>query len=356
MTLYLLFVDNLIKKIMKIKIVKIFLFAILMCGLSSASFAQKGKRVVKKRGATNTSKKKTNGKQPKKTDVAISEAAPVAADSLPIPMPKASMEQDGAIERLLQRDRTPLAYEHLREDDAVYKQRVWRNIDVREKMNETFRYDADEDNGNQLFINVLLTALQKGEADAYDPIDDRFTTKMTKSDIIAKLVGVPEKKMVPDWEKDKTGNTLKEVTIMNDFAPGLVTKFQIKEEWVFDKESSRMFVRILGISPIMDRINPVTGLIEGDKKLFWIYYPKIRGALSKAEAYNGKNFGAKPTWEELFESRMFSSYIVKSTIDNPSNQFLDQISGLKDNGILRLYAGEEVKEKIFNYEQNLWSY
>jgi gliding motility associated protien GldN len=344
---------------MKIKIVKIFLFAILMCSISTASFAQKGKRVVKKRGATNTSKKKTNGKQTKKTDMAMEQAAPApAADSLPIPMPKASMEQDGAIERLLQRDRTPLAYEHLREDDAVYKQRVWRVIDTREKMNEPFRYDAEEDNGSQLFINILLTGIQKNEIQVYDPIDDRFTTPLKKSDLLRSMVGEAKTIQVPDWVKDPTGakGLMKDSLISEMFNPSLITKYQVKEEWVFDKESSRMFVRILGIAPLQDVVDPLTGMYRGEKKLFWLYYPKSRGLLSKAEAYNGKNFGARPTWEELLESRMFSSYIVKSTIDNPSNQFLDQIPGLKDNGILRLYAGEEVKEKIFNYEQNLWSY
>ncbi len=50
--------------------------------------------------------------------------------------------------------------------------------------------------------------------------------------------------------------------------------------------------------------------------LFWVYYPDLRPLLAKYEAYNGKNFGGRMSWEELFESRMFSARIVKSTIDN----------------------------------------
>jgi hypothetical protein len=72
--------------------------------------------------------------------------------------------------------------------------------------------------------------------------------------------------------------------------------------------------------------------------------------------YNGKNFGARMSWEELFESRMFYGRIVKSTIDNPYDQYLSQQLGLKDNSILQLLEGENIKDKIFNYEQNLWSY
>ena len=75
--------------------------------------------------------------------------------------------------------------------------------------------------------------------------------------------------------------------------------------------------------------------------------------LAKYEAYNGKNYGARMSWEELFESRMFSSRIVKSTIDNPFDR---NISVVIKDPILRLLESDRTKEKIFNYEQDLWSY
>ena len=37
-----------------------------------------------------------------------------------------SLRNDAIIERQLVKDRTPLPYEHIREDDAVYRQRVWQ--------------------------------------------------------------------------------------------------------------------------------------------------------------------------------------------------------------------------------------
>jgi gliding motility-associated GldN-like protein len=63
---------------------------------------------------------------------------------------------------------------------------------------------------------------------------------------------------------------------------------------------------------------------------------------------------ASMTWEELFESRMFTSYIVKSTIDNPSDIPLSSV--YPNNTLFRLLQGEKIKDKIFNYEQSLWSY
>jgi hypothetical protein len=88
--------------------------------------------------------------------------------------------------------------------------------------------------------------------------------------------------------------------------------------------------------------------------LFWVYYPDLRPALVKSEVYNSKNMGQnRMTWEELFESRMFSSYIVKSTLDNPQNKLIRNY--IKDP-ILQLLEGENIKDKIFNFEQDLWSY
>ena len=88
--------------------------------------------------------------------------------------------------------------------------------------------------------------------------------------------------------------------------------------------------------------------------MFWVYYPDMRPILTKYEVYNPKNMGnSRMTWEELFESRMFSSYIIKSTLDNAANRTIRQY--IKDP-ILALLEGENIKEKIFNYEQDLWSY
>ncbi|HUM66054.1 MAG TPA: hypothetical protein PLV32_09420, partial [Chitinophagaceae bacterium] len=92
----------------------------------------------------------------------------------------------------------------------------------------------------------------------------------------------------------------------------------------------------------------------GSTVLFWVYYPDLRPILTKYEVYNPKNMGnSRMTWEELFESRMFSSYIVKSTLENAANRSIR--SYIKDP-ILALLEGENIKEKLFNYEQDLWSY
>ena len=146
---------------------------------------------------------------------------------------------------------------------------------------------------------------------------------------------------------------MRDSTVNPEYNPDVVEKFWIKEDVVFDKESSRMYVRILGIAPLRT-IKNTDGSFRAVTPIFWVYYPDLRPTLARYEVYNAKNMGAqRMTWEELFESRMFSSYITKSTLDNPGNKIIRQM--IKDP-ILALLEGDNIKERIFNYEQDLWSY
>ena len=74
---------------------------------------------------------------------------------------RVSLRRDAATERSMFKDRIPLDYEFLRADDALYTQRVWREIDIREKINLPFRYQAQDDNGDQRFIIILVNAERK---------------------------------------------------------------------------------------------------------------------------------------------------------------------------------------------------
>lgn len=263
------------------------------------------------------------------------------------------LRPDGAFEQRSEamNQRTPLAYEHLRWDDALYAEKVWRELDLREKLNQTFRYSNKEDNGDQTFINILMLAVKKGEVLAFK--DDRFTQPMTWADIQANMgAATADTTDVPDLN-DPT-KIVERVVTPKSFDTKSVMKLRIKEEWVFDREASRLFCRIVGICPLKTEYIENTKRERGQSALFWIYYPDLRPTLARYDVYNSKNMGAsRMTWEELFESRMFSSYIVKSTLDNPS---MKNISAMLKDPILRLLEGDNIKDRIFNFEQDLWSY
>src|SRR5215813_6159790 len=81
---------------------------------------------------------------------------------------KKSLRVDGAFEKTIS-ERTPLPYEDLRKDDALYSERVWREIDTREKINQVFRYKTEDDNGDQRFISILVKAIRTGKLTAFSP-------------------------------------------------------------------------------------------------------------------------------------------------------------------------------------------
>ncbi len=261
---------------------------------------------------------------------------------------KKSLRPDGAVDKSFINERTPLPYEHLRWDDALYSEKVWRELDLREKMNQPFRFEAEDDNGSQMFFDILMNAIRKDSVVAFS--DDRFTTPLGEQEMGTLTSGGPlDTNAVRD--PNDPNKIVKWVVSQESFDPKAITKLRIKEEWVFDREASRLFVRILGIAPVK---TIQRGNSTQNEVMFWVYYPDLRKTLAKYEVYNPKNLGyGRMTWEELFESRMFSSYITKSTLDNPGNKVIRQM--IKDP-ILALLEGDNIKERIFNYEQDLWSY
>lgn len=341
---------------MKSQLVKVCLLVALFANVASEVDAQ---RRSARRGATTTGNAATQGTQQQNNNTApptnynpygnipIRVESSATGDSAL----KKSMRQDAAFDKSGMNERTPLPYEHLRWDDALFAEKVWRELDLREKLNMPFRYQGEDDNGDQRFLSILLKAVQSGDVTAFQ--DERFTTPLTLADAQnATAAGAAD--TVAQYDVNDPSKIVEYVVTSSSFDPNSVMKLRIKEEWVFDREASRMFVRILGIAPLKSVLNPITGEERGTQVMFWVYYPDLRPTLAKYEVYNPKNMGMhRMTWEELFESRMFSSYITKSTLDNPSNRNVRQL--IKDP-ILALLEGENIKERIFNYEQDLWSY
>jgi gliding motility associated protien GldN len=319
--------------------------------LVNESNAQRPRRQRPAPNTTNPTQQQTNNNQPPTNYNSLGNL-PITVDSSGLNDQdiRKSLRNDNAYDKSSVSARTPLVYEHLRADDALFAEKVWRELDLKEKMNQTFRYEARDDNGSQVFVDMVLKAVKTGQVTAFS--DDRFSIPMTVGEVEQLTTGTADTTAVyslTDMSKIESYKVTR-----SSFDAKSVTKLRLKEEWVFDRESSRMFCRILGIAILKTEYIPNTNRERGTSSLFWVYYPDLRPMLAKAEVYNPKNMGqGRMTWEELFESRMFSSYIVKSTLDNAANR---NIKNYIKDPILALLEGDNIKEKIFNYEQDLWSY
>ncbi len=261
--------------------------------------------------------------------------------------PEIALRNNFAVDRSQVKDRKPLEYDNLRDDDNVWSEFLWREIDAREKINQAFMYPGKDDNGDQRFFSIMLNAIRNDSVTAFSPENDRFTIPLTNDQVFNQTAGTLDTVDVTD---PVTGTVEKVITKRPRFSPDSVYTFRIKEQLIFDKEASRLFTRIIGIAPIAKQ---VVGGKSLPRMLFWIYYPDLRKTLAKADVYNPKNFASHMTWEELFEGRMFSSYIIKSSANNPGDRYLNAM--IKDP-LFRLLEGENIKQRIFNYEQDLWAY
>lgn len=235
-------------------------------------------------------------------------------------------------------ERKPLAYDYLREADIFWYKILWRVIDCREKMNRPFVAPKSP------LITVLLDAAESGAVTLYDGLDDEFTTPVDIEQIPA-LSSQTDSIYVynPETEMDEL------TVITNEFNPETVKKFRIKEIWYFNEETSTMEVRILGIAPVMEKYGEF-GNYQGDVVMFWAYFPELRETLVKREAYNPFPDGVKLTFDDLFALRLFSSYIIKQ--DNVDDLRIQDYT----TGINALYESERIKEDLFNFEHDLWSY
>jgi gliding motility associated protien GldN len=321
------------------------------------SYGQKKPTKKKPKAATTTPKKPAPSIAVVDTAKPVSKPpAPVVEDTIPlrpvVPSRRPSTTIDSGAVTIT--DKIPLKHDNIRLDDQVYRQVIWRVIDTREKINMAFNYAADEDNGNQRFLNIILKHIKEGDITAFDAGNDRFTVPLTVSQV-AKMLSPPSYVVqVPDWVNDPTGTLgyTKDSTIRDEFDENTVKSFAIKEEVIFDRETSRLHFRILGIAPMKTVYNS-DGSVRATYRMFWVYYPELRPYLSRYDAYNPRNMGARMSWEEVFESRYFSSYIYKSTLNNPGDM---QLEGIIKDPLMRLLEGERIKETIFNWEQDQWSY
>jgi gliding motility associated protien GldN len=261
-----------------------------------------------------------------------------------------SRTPDGAYDRRPHLS-TPIPWQYIREEDILWMKRVWREIDTREKQNIGFRYTGDEHSGGGMFIEILVDAINRGKITAYSNFDDRFTQKITKEQLMEQLTPKPDTVMITD---PITGQEFQKIS-RHEFDPSSITKYRIKEDWIFDRNEGQMVVRIVGIAPVKDIV--VDGDYRGSQPLFWLYYPDIRGLLAQYEVFNPLNDVARYTWDEFFESRQFSSRITK--VSNPfganpgsgGENFKDYLSPMES-----LYESQRTTQEIFNKEHDMWVY
>jgi gliding motility associated protien GldN len=256
---------------------------------------------------------------------------------------------DGAYKREDVLRRKPMLLPSIREADVFWSKVIWRVIDLREKINQPLYFPTTEINGRVNFVSLLLQGIESGQITAYDArSDEEFKLPLEYKDVKIQFGAVARIERVQDFN---TGEYINK-TIEGEMRVDEVKRLMIKEEWYFDKQTSSLNVRIIGICPIREFVRPDDPSKQIQRtQLFWVYYPEIRNLLATNNVFNPYNDAKQMTFDDLFIKRYFTSYITRES-NTFNNRAVSQYLAGKD----AMYESQRIEKEIFDFEQNLWEY
>jgi gliding motility associated protien GldN len=256
----------------------------------------------------------------------------------------------------------PLPYGYVHDRDVLMGKTIWEIVDLDERINFPLYYPVDTafvGKERRSLFQVLLNGIKAGKiTEVYG--DDYFNAKKSLADIESVFkfkdttqAGIDEFNNY--FDEYKSGAKVLSAEYINEtiLSAADVAGYKVKGFWYFDKRQSELKYRLLAICPIAtearDKAKGNTDAIE----LFWVYFPAIRDVLHEAKAFNDKNSAIPITFDHLLNSRRFNGVIYKEENVYGDRTIQDY---MKDNAQLQLLESERVKEKIRNFEQDMWNY
>jgi gliding motility associated protien GldN len=256
--------------------------------------------------------------------------------------------------RLIFDNDKPLEYGYVDDRDVLMGKTVWEIIDVSERINFPLYFPIDAVNigsDRRSLYDVLIKNIRNGKlTEVYS--DSYFNTKKSFKDIESTLTKID----TTDAGKEQKNAGLPispEYILKGDLTAQDVTQYKIKGFWYFDNRQSELKYRLLGICPVTPDIYTMNTEEKDYIELFWVFFPAARNILHEAKSFNDKNSSMPISFDQILNSRRFNSVIYQE-----ENVYGDRTiaSYMKDNAQKQLLESERVKEKVRNFEENMWNY
>jgi len=262
---------------------------------------------------------------------------------------------------LLDNDR-PLEYGYVDDRDILFSKMTWEKVVLDERVNFPLLYPTDTVNMSAdrrslwhvLMENIETGMIPKVYADSY------FTTERTLEELEPSLRKAEILDAGIDYMNAEGITSIDDVPEeyikRREIGAGDISAYLIKGLWYFDKRQGELRWRILGIAPAAPDVNFIDSDDEANKEpigLFWVFYPEVRDILYEAKAFNNYNSAVPVSFDHLLNTRRFSGLMYKEENVYGDREIKDYIA---ENALMQLLESERIRDKIRNFEQDMWSY
>ena len=248
----------------------------------------------------------------------------------------------------------PLEYGYVDDRDIMWSKMTWEIVDLDERANFHLYYPVDTNNigsNRRSLFDVLMKSIQNGKIEnIYD--DSYFTAKRTLKDIGDAMTLIDTTDLGYE-QYNAEGFVDQQYISRRDITAAEITEYHMKGLWYFDKRQGELKYRLLGIAPVAPDVNFIDSDEPDMVELFWVWFPDAREALHEAKAFNNKNSSIPSSYDHLLNSRRFNAVIYREENVYGDRQVKDYIS---ENSLMQLLESDRIKEKIRNFEQDMWAY
>lgn len=289
-------------------------------------------------------------------------------------LPSSGVAPSGVLDGVYVQEHIPtkkvVSYPSLREADVMWSKRIWRTLDLREKLNHPLYYPLTPLTDRRSLWDVIRYGIEtEGSLTPYDisgatgkDLDGQFLFPITPPNGNIKdssyVTAIKEKlyRISQVQKIDEEGEPMYDLETGDEIFTSSedaitskeIIKYYVKEDWFFDRQRSVMDVRIIGICPVIMEYDD-EGEVKGERMLFWLYFPECRYVFQNYFVYNRKNDAQRMSFDDLFWKRMFSSFIHKET-----NVYDREISEYEREGVKALLDSERIKDEMLKVEHDLW--
>ncbi|GAA4964422.1 gliding motility protein GldN [Algibacter aquimarinus] len=248
----------------------------------------------------------------------------------------------------------PLEYGYVDDRDILFSKTVWEKVVLDERANFPLYYPIDTNNigsDRRSLYDVLMKNIKNGKIkNIYD--DSYFTTKRTLKDIESALTMIDTTEL--GIEQLNAGEELsKEYINRRDITAADIKEYHMRGVWYFDKRQAEMKYRLIAIAPVAPDVNFIDSDSPDLVPLFWVFFPDAREVLHQAKAFNNENSSMPFSFDHLLNSRRFQGYIFKEENVHGDRAVSEYVS---QNALMQLLESERIKDKIRDFELDMWTY